>query len=291
MVVTAEHARAGRRPTSGVRALLVAFCCLTAAAVVSLVVLADRTDQTFAWTIQPPVTAAFLGSGYAAGLVLSILALRADDWAVVRVPYVTVLVFTWVTAVATFLHLDRMHVMTPGTGPVAVPAAWLWLVVYVAIPLGMALLLVQQVRPDRGHVADVPIPRALAVALAGQGVVLLVVGAALFVAPALSEPLWTWTLTPLTARVVAAWLLAFAVAVGLSVADGDLLRLRVATVAYTAFGVFQFVTLLRFRDEVEWSEVGAWVVVAVLVAMVATGAAGWALSRRGLRAYATAGRA
>ncbi|GAA2725836.1 hypothetical protein [Cellulomonas aerilata] len=283
MVAVAED-RPVRRPTRGVRLLLVAFCCLTAAAVVSLVVLADRTEQTFAWTIQPPVTAAFLGSGYAAGLVLSALALRSDDWPAVRVPYVTVLVFTWFTAAATFVHLDRMHVNTPGTGPVAVPAAWLWLVVYVVIPVGMAVLLVRQERPERGRAPDVPIPRALAAVLALQGVVLLVVGVALFVAPTLSERLWPWTLTPLTARVVAAWLLAFAVAVGLSVADGDLLRLRIATVAYTAFGVFQVVTLLRFRDEVQWSGLPARVLVAMLVAIIATGAVGWALSRRGSRA-------
>ena len=30
-----------------------------------LFVLATTTEQTFAWTIQPPLTAAFLGAGYA----------------------------------------------------------------------------------------------------------------------------------------------------------------------------------------------------------------------------------
>jgi len=291
MVATAQHPGAGHPPTAGVRVLLVAFCCLTAAAVVSLLLLADRTAQTFAWTIQPPVTAAFLGSGYGAGLVLSVLALRVDAWDAVRVPYLTVLVFTWFTAVATFLHLDRMHVITPGEGPVAVPAAWLWLVVYVVIPVGMAVLLPRQRRAARTGVPDVPIPRALAVVLAVQGLVLLVVGAALFVDPTLSARLWPWTLTPLTARVVAAWLLAFAIAVGLSVADGDLVRLRIATVAYTAFGLLQAFTVLRFRGEVQWSGTAAPVFVAMVVAVVATGATGWVLSRRGARAQVAAGRA
>ncbi len=246
------------RPSPGVRVLLVAFCCLTAVAVGSLVVLAERTAETFAWTIEPPVTAAFLGAGYAAGFVLSALSLRAADWAVVRVPYATVLVFTWFTALATFLHLDRMHMRAPGTGPVAEPAAWLWLVVYVVIPVGMAALLVRQAGPDRAHRPAVPMPRPLAGALVVQGVVLLVVGAALFVAPATADALWPWALTPLTARVVAAWLLAFAVAVAMAVADGDLARLRIATVAYTAFGAFQLATRFRFRAQVEWSGAVGW---------------------------------
>ncbi|WP_298459619.1 hypothetical protein [uncultured Cellulomonas sp.] len=275
-----------RRPTPGVRVLLLAFCCLTAAAVVSLVGLAARTDETFAWTIEPPVTAAFLGSGYAAGLVLSALSLRADDWAVVRVPFVTVLVFTWLTAAATFVHLDRLHMRAPGSGPVAEPAAWLWLVVYVAIPVGMAVLLTRQGSRRAARPPAVTTPRPLTAALVVQGAVLLLVGAALFVVPASAEVLWPWTLTPFTARVVAAWLLAFAVAVALAVADGDLRRLRVATVAYTAFGAFQLVTLVRFRGTVEWARAPAWVLVAMLVAVVVTGAVGWALGGRGAAAGA-----
>jgi hypothetical protein len=121
-------------------------------------------------------------------------------------------------------------------------------------------------------------PASLAAALAVQGVVLLLVGASLFVAPATSVALWPWPLTPLTARVVAAWLLAFAVAVALSIADGDLRRLRIATVAYTAFGAFQLATLVRFRGQVEWSGMAVRVFLVMLLAVVVTGAVGWWLS-------------
>ena len=40
-----------------------------------------RPTETFAWTIQPPLTAAFLGAGYAAGFVLVVLSLRDPVWA------------------------------------------------------------------------------------------------------------------------------------------------------------------------------------------------------------------
>jgi hypothetical protein len=278
------------RPEAPVRALLGAFCVLTAAAVVSLVVLAGDTERTFAWTIEPPVTAAFLGSGYGAGLVLSVLSLRSDDWGAVRVPFATVLVFTWLTAVATFVHLDRMHVVTPGEGPVARPAAWLWLAVYVVIPVGMAVLWPRQPHPPRarrgGRGAAVrplpraPIPRWLTVALLAQGAVLAVVGAALFVAPSTAATLWPWPLTPLTARVVAAWLLAFAVAAVMCVRDGDLARLRIATVAYAAFGLLQGVTAVRFAADVDWGTARAVAWLAMVGVVVATGVTGSLLAGR-----------
>jgi hypothetical protein len=172
------------RPTRGIRVLLGAFCCLTALAVLSLVVGADRTAETFAWTIDPPVSAAFLGSGYAAGFVLSVLALRSGDWREVRVPYVTVLVFTWITAASTFYHLHRLHVVMPGTGPLAEPAAWLWIGVYVVVPVTMTVLLRRQ---PGGAVATVggspavPLPHPLRVALIVQGLVLGAAGVALLV--------------------------------------------------------------------------------------------------------------
>src|SRR5690349_22833 len=65
-----------RRLLPAMRVLLIAFCMLTALGFGSLYLLAGNTANTFAWTIQPPLTAAFLGAGYGAGFVLSVLSLR-----------------------------------------------------------------------------------------------------------------------------------------------------------------------------------------------------------------------
>ena len=73
------------------RVILIAFVVLTALATYALYVQSARTQTGFAWTIQPPLTAAFLGSGYAAGCVLTILALRARTWAEARLTATTVL--------------------------------------------------------------------------------------------------------------------------------------------------------------------------------------------------------
>jgi hypothetical protein len=108
--------------------------------------------------------------------------------------------------------------------------------------------------------------------------VLTVVGAVLFVAPSTATWLWPWPLTPLTARIVAAWLVAFGVATALAAVAGDLERLRTAAIAYTVFGVLVAVAVARFADTVAWGEPAAWVFSAMVVAVIGTGAAGWRLA-------------
>jgi hypothetical protein len=256
------------------RALLVAFSALTGLGVVALDVLAERTADLFAWTIQPPLTAAFLGSGYAAGTLLVVLTLRTRAWTNARVAVLTVLVFTTLTLVATLLHLDKFHFGATGTVPRA--AAWFWLAVYVLVPPAMAVLLVAQRRaPGQDPPPRLPMPLGPAVALAGQGTAMLAVGVALFAAPATARGLWPWPLTPLTARAVASWLIAFGVAAALALRERDLGRLELPAAAYTAVGALQLLSVARFADQVRWASPAAWLYVLALASIVATGAYGW----------------
>src|SRR3712207_996448 len=268
-----DATRGTRRVAPSMRALLGVFSVLTALATVALFVLAEQTDRTFAWTIQPPLTAAFLGAGYAAGFVLVVLSLREDHWAHVRVPVWTVFVFVVLTLVASLLHLDRLHLDPDPAGSVAVAAGWFWLAVYVILPVGMLGALWRQERtPGADPPKRAPVPRALVAALAVESVVLTVVGAVLFVAPGTATDVWPWPLTPLTARVTAAWLIAFGLATALAALAGDLRRLRTAAIAYTVFGLLVTVAVLRFAGTVEWDRPAAWVFAAVVAAVVATGA-------------------
>jgi hypothetical protein len=189
----------------------------------------------------------------------------------------TILAFTVLTLVATLLHIDRFHFQPEFAALplIARAAAWFWTGVYVLIPLVMLAVLVSQQRargtdPPPRH----PVPPVLRTALAVQSAVLLVVGVALFAVPSTAAQLWPWTLTPLTARVAAAWLIAFGVATGLAVA-GDLERLRTAAVAYTVFGVLVLVAVARYLGTVAWGRPAAWVFVLLAVAVTVTGAAGW----------------
>ncbi|MGY1622584.1 hypothetical protein ACI789_10345 [Geodermatophilus sp. SYSU D00965] len=272
-----------RRLLPGMRVLLGAFAVLTALGVGSLYVLADRTGTTFAWTIQPPLTAAFLGAGYAAGCVLVVLSLRDGVWARTRVPLLTILVFVVVTLAATLLHLDRFHLAAEFAGLplLARAAAWFWLAVYVVVPLAMlALLVPQEQAPGTDPPPRHPVPRVLRALLAAESAVLTVAGALLFVAPATAGALWPWPLAPLSARVVAAWLVAFGIATALAAVAGDLEPLRTAAVAYTVFGLLVALAVVRFPGTVRWGDPAAWVFALTVVAVVATGAAGWRLAPR-----------
>ena len=270
-----------RHPHSGMRVLLGAFAVLTALATGALFVLAENTEDTFAWTIQPPLTAAFLGAGYAAGFVLVVLSLRARTWSEVRVPVLTIFVFVVLTLVATLLHINKMHFDDDfgSLGPVARGAAWFWLAVYIVVPVAMLVLIVVQERaPGADPPMRHPVPAVLRAALAVESAALLLVGALLYIEPTTSTVVWPWELTPFTGRVVAAWLLAFGLATALAAVAGDLRRLRTAAIAYTAFGVLVLVAVLRYPGTVQWGDPAAWVFVAMCVAVALTGAAGWRLA-------------
>jgi len=262
----------------GMRILLGAFAVLTALATGALFVLAETTEETFAWTIDPPLTAAFIGAGYAAGFVLVVLCLRDPVWVHSRVPVLTILVFVVLTLAATLLHIDRMHFDDDfgGLDFLAKAAAWFWLAVYIVIPVAMVALVIRQERaPGDDPPSQHPVPVVLRAALAVESVLLLVVGVLLYVRPTTVTWIWPWAMTPFTGRVVAAWLLAFGLATALAAVAGDLRRLRTAAIAYTVFGVFVLVAVARFPDTPDWDRPAAWVLVAMAAAVVVTGAAGW----------------
>ncbi|MGY1716009.1 hypothetical protein ACI78R_16215 [Geodermatophilus sp. SYSU D01106] len=276
----AETGEAGLGP--GPRRLLAAFALFTALAAHQLLRLGGHTEHAWAWTIQARPTVAFLGAAYAAGFVLSVAALRQRSWAHVRVAVVTVTVFTVLTLAATYWHAHKLHLTA--ADPLARSAAWVWTAVYLAVPVAGLVVLLRQ--PAHRHGARRALPRWVRAVLAAQGLVLGAVGAVLF-ASGLSAhhgthvtgSAWPWALTPLSAQVVGAWLVALGVGAALVVRETDVCRLHVPAVTYTAFGVFQWAVLLRFRDELVAGP-ALWAYAAVLTAVVATGGYGWWLVRR-----------
>jgi hypothetical protein len=204
--------------------------------------------------------------------------MRERVWAGARIAYATVCVFVWATLLATVLHLDRFHFGADDAWPHFL--AWLWVVVYVVVPPWMTALLVAQRRaPGADPEVTQPMPRGLAIALVVQAVVLTAVAVSLLAVPTRILDHWPWTLTPLTARAIGAWCLALGFAAGLAVHEKDLSRLRAAAVTYVVFGVLQAGAILRYRDDVDWGGAAAWVYVAVLAAITASGAFGWQRSR------------
>jgi len=265
----------------GTRALLGAFAALTALATHQLLVLGGHTDRFWPWTISSGATLGFLAAAYGAGFLLSVLSLRQRSWTHVRVAVATVTVFAFLTLLATIIHGHRLHLADPDLA--ARGAAWFWLAVYVAVPLiGVAVIGRQEQGRPRRDVVRRPLPAGLRLALAGQGLVLLVAGAILFLGGASwhhgmsTIGIWPWQVTPLSAQVLGAWLVAFGVGAGLVLAERDLSRLRVPAIAYTAFGAFQLVSLAVNGAQMTAARWGYGFVSAVVLL---TGAYGWWTTR------------
>jgi hypothetical protein len=166
----------------GMRWVLLVGSVLVLVAGAQLYLLTDYTDVYFAWTIEPPLTAAFLGAFYWTACVLALLSGRERIWARARVGVVGVLLFVTLTLVTTLLHLDRFHLAASDPRPLL--AAWFWLLVYlIDLPVLLALLLLQLRVPGGDPPPTARLP-AWFRAMAGLHAALaLFMGAAMFTAP------------------------------------------------------------------------------------------------------------
>jgi hypothetical protein len=262
-----------RTLADGMRTLLWIAGGLVFIAGTQLFVFSERTADLFAWTIDVPLTAAFLGAGYWASVVLEWVAARQRAWAHARISIPAVLVFTTLTLVATLLHLDLFHLGSE-FGLVTRIATWGWLAIYVLVPPAMALLLIVQLRtPGTDPPRTTPLPRWMAAVLLVHAMVMLALGAYLFFAPEAAASLWPWPLTPLTGRAVGAWVFSIGLAAAHSVRENDLKRMRPAALSYILLGLLELIALARYPDTVLWGEPQAVVYVVFLVSMLVLG--GW----------------
>jgi hypothetical protein len=258
------------------RRFLVVAGMLVFLAGVPLTLFSHSTDRLFAWTIDPPVTAGFLGAAYWSSVMLQLGAARAPRWADARVSLPGVFVFTALTLVATLIHVDRFHFTSSSS--TARVAAWVWIAIYVSVPVIMLRL--ARHRYGRDDTVTMRLPTWLLVGLVVHAATLAVVGGALFVAPQTGTTLWPWPLTPLTARAVGAWLMGIAVVAGHSVWANDRSKTKVAMLGYAAFGSFQLITIVRFAHEIHWSRPSAWVYLAFVVSAVVLGITGVFAARK-----------
>ena len=253
-----------RQQTRGLRRFYYVAVVLVVSVGVFTFALSESTDRLFAWPIAPPLTAAFLGANYWAAFFLAFLSARERIWCRARITYAVSIVFTSLTLLATLLHLERFQFDNAN--------GWLWLTVYVAVPPTLLVLLRGQLRMPGGDPArTAPLERWLLAVMGVQALVVLVIGTALWVAPSTADSLWPWTLTPLTARAVGAWLLALATGLAATIWERDWGRVRVAVPTYTAAPLLQLVALARFSDTLGWDGAGAWCYVVFLLSILFLG--------------------
>ena len=159
----------------------------------------STTGEHFAWTIKPELTSVYLGAGYLGGSWLFINAIFGKRWHRIQGGFLPVTTFTWFMLAATILHWDRF-----AHGNLAFI---LWLILYAVTPFLVPALWLYNRRsdprqPEDSNLVVSPLLRWI-IRLAGIGALLFVVIG--FIFPNIFIQVWPWTLTPLTARVMAGW--------------------------------------------------------------------------------------
>lgn len=158
------------------------------------------TGRLFAWPIQPEMTAMTLGAGYAAGAVFFVRAIMVRCWHVMGVAFIAATTLSTLMLIATVLHWEAF---TAGT-----VFFWSWVGLYVLTPPLLPLLWALNRRRDPGtrEVNGPLVPERLRMVLAALGATLLAAAAVFFVRPDVAIAIWPWTLSPLTARAITAFL-------------------------------------------------------------------------------------
>jgi hypothetical protein len=239
--------------------------------------LAEETDRFFSWTIQPPLTAAFMGAAYWAAFVLIGWTARAGAWAIARPTLVPVTIIAALLLAATLIHLDKFDLDSL--------FGWFWLIVYCAVPPALVLLVWMQARRPAGAVPPGhSIPGALRGALLLQALVMAGIGAVMWVEPSTAEDLWPWALTPLTARAVSSFLIGFAAAAAYAVIDNRLERFAGAAYSYATLGLLELLAVAVFGKEEDLDGgIRTTLYLAFVVSVLAVGMAGSRAVRRAQR--------
>jgi hypothetical protein len=246
------------------RLWLLAYAVIVLAFGISLFFLSEHTDRYFAWTIDTPLTAVYLGAATLAAFPTALICAARTKWADGRSLLWGGSVAILTLDVATVIHLDLFH-MDKLTG-------WLWVVLYAAAVPTLAAVLALQLR-ERGQ--DTPrharLPRAVRLVLAADAIVLLAVGTTLFAFPADAESVWPWQLPPLASRAIGAWVLALGAFVLQILFEDDWRRVRPAMVYLACFGALELVGLLRYSGTPDWSAPRSWLYLGVLGTLLSIG--------------------
>jgi hypothetical protein len=246
---------------------------------VQLFVLSEFTNIFFAWTIQSALTAAFLGAAYWSSIPMLYTSFRQTVWANARIAITGVWLFTTLTLILTLQHWDRFHHSSPLL--TAQFAFWMWLAIYVIVPVALLVSwLLQRRIPGGDPPRQYPLPLWFRVILALQAIIMLAVGAALYLTPAAMIPLWAWTLTPLTAGAVGAWSIGIGVTTAQAIWENDWRRVHGSFIAYALLGILQLIAVARYSAQLDWTRAGTPLYLAFIVSILIVGSIAVYLGRK-----------
>ncbi len=262
-----------KKTTKGIKVILYVASFLVLMVGITLFFFSENTDVYFAWTINPPLTAAFLGAGYLASFIIELLSAREDDWAKARVAVPGVWVFTLLTLIITLLHWDRFHFESSIF--ITQAGTWVWLGVYISVPIAMGLLWVNQIRqPGKNLPRKTNLPRWIRSVLIAQGFIMLAMGGAMLLFSDQMIPFWPWKLSVLTSRAIGAWGVGIGVIVLHANWENDWNRLFPMMISYAVYGYLQLVNIIRYASIINWSGLSAILYTVFVVSICISGTHG-----------------
>ena len=231
------------------------------AAVMAIGVSPADTETNFAWPIKPVVMAAVLGGFYITSAPLFLLPLFARRWEMIRVMVLPAALFSTIQLAATFLHWDKFSI---GTVPF-----YVWFASYLLPPpiFVAAYLWHQSKDSSRSTESNNTLPAWLKSLLVIIGSLLTLTAALIFLFPTLLIPHFPWQLTPLTARSLSGWLIAVGTLMLSMSLENDRTRARLATPMLILVLPALVVQMVRFADQVDWSNAVLWIAL-ILFAMI-----------------------
>jgi hypothetical protein len=185
----------------------------------------QHVDWALPW-IVPPMHARFLGAMYLSGAVFMLGATFARRWSAIRVVVPMCAVWTGLLLVVSLLFLPEFDWRKQ--------QVWIWFVAYAVFPLGAALIAWRH-RREVGAGPGPALPALLRTYLRVQGVIVLVLAAALFFAPALMATLWPWAITTLLAQLYSAPFCSFGAGALLAARERTLYDVRLYLLATLTF--------------------------------------------------------
>lgn len=230
---------------------------------IQLYILSEQTEVYFAWTIAVPFTAAFLGAGYWAAMVFAYRNWWESPTVSARTTGLTALAATGVLGIATFLHLDKFHLASPALFTRFV--TWVWILVYALTPFLFIWIWLALGRSKDETIGSKPLPAWVRYGNFYQALVFIPAALLLFLAPASLIPSWPWELTPLTARAISAWLLAYGLACVTITLENNTSNTLSSRLSLFAFCILQMITLARYFTSFDLSKPLAWVYLSVLI--------------------------
>ncbi len=194
-------------------AMRVAAVVVVAVLVPALIILwglPDRTDELWAWTIAAPLTPIFMGAAYGAGAYFFTRVYLSPRWHEVSAGVLSAAVFALLMLITTILHYDKFnqgktHDGLPDPPALATIAFYGWTIVYILSPfvVGWLWWRNQQRDPGAPAVGEALVPHTVRLVARVIAIGALAAAAVVLVAPDVAVDNWGWTLTPLTARVLA----------------------------------------------------------------------------------------